>query len=250
MKENIRQTLRLTITNAFKSGQDRKFTIQTQSILQQCPSLFSTILPLSEFASLTLADLNDDDKEEDVAEVLSDDTHRDVTVIGCIQASYCREHSLPTRYSTASVDFRVALSKAHQMSGPIDFRGTFQWCKKLAFTDIANRRVVIRMGQFLNIGQHVNRVNYILVHRWDGKRRVFLHVPETRQELIDPVLDCPVLHIDDAANASLTLIGFSLVSSQPLYLIPIEMDDQPGQLKLGGTNSTRLLWSQQTLTWL
>jgi len=103
-KENIRQTLRLILTNSF--SHEPTITRVVKEIFAVCPLLFSTLLPRSEQMDLegSLISQNDDDDDEDVQ---PDSRHSQP---GCIKAKYCKEVlALPTRVSHLTAAFRNLL---------------------------------------------------------------------------------------------------------------------------------------------
>jgi hypothetical protein len=129
-KENLRQTIRFALANAF-SNRYPTLTNALHELHSQCPALFSGILPQSEEI---------EDSSEDDEDVKSDDQHRSPAAIGCIQAKFCRESlNLPTRATHMETAFRTALSEAYgdyNMPNIVQFRNRkFQWCTKFSFTD-------------------------------------------------------------------------------------------------------------------
>jgi hypothetical protein len=109
-KENMRLTLRLILADAF--NKDEKLTTFMHDLFAQCPSLFSSILPNSEHI-FSEANEKDDDDDDD-AQVVPDAQHTQLTVLGCIQAKYCRDTlSLPTRNIHMTTIFARALAEAY-----------------------------------------------------------------------------------------------------------------------------------------
>ncbi|OXV08563.1 hypothetical protein Egran_03674, partial [Elaphomyces granulatus] len=152
-KENIRQTLRLILTNSF--SHEPTITRVVKEIFAVCPLLFSTLLPRSEQMDLagSLISQNDDDDDEYVQ---PDSRHSQPTATGCIKAKYCKEVlALPTRVSHLTAAFRNLLAKAYGehygMPNIIVFsHGVFQWCKKFSFFDPGSqRRQTFKMGDFV-----------------------------------------------------------------------------------------------------
>jgi hypothetical protein len=129
-KENLRQTIRFVLANAF-SDRYPALTKALHELYSQSPTLFSGILPRPE----EIEDPNEDDED-----VKSDDQHRSPAAIGCIQAKFCRE-SLSSHKSRPYGDyFRTALSETYgyhyNMPNIVQFRNSmFQWCTKFSFTD-------------------------------------------------------------------------------------------------------------------
>jgi hypothetical protein len=130
-KENLRQTIRFVLANAF-SDRYPALTKALHELYSQSPTLFSGILPRPE----EIEDPNEDDED-----VKSDDQHRSPAAIGCIQAKFCRESlNLPTRAVHMETTFRTALSETYgyhyKMPNIVQFRNSmFQWCTKFSFTD-------------------------------------------------------------------------------------------------------------------
>ena len=89
-KEKQRQTLRLLLADAFKITEPTA-TQLIKDICQECPQLFSTLLPRSEQMELSgsLVDYADEADEE---QVQADRAHPLPLVTGCIQPSYVRAH--------------------------------------------------------------------------------------------------------------------------------------------------------------
>ena len=138
-KENIRQTLRLILADAFTQTEaDLNITHMIKEIYASCGVLFSSLLPPSEQMSV---EAREDIDEEDDEWVLQDGKHLRPIVTGCIQAKYCHDTlGLPTRSSNMSDAFNKALSIAYgneyNMPNIVIFSNSrFQWCKKLLFSD-------------------------------------------------------------------------------------------------------------------
>jgi hypothetical protein len=138
-KENMRLTLRLILSNAFND--EPRLTTIIHGIYAQCPSLFSTMLPKSEQSISGPTDEENDNNDDDGTQVMPDAQHTQPTVLGCIQAKYCRDTlGLPTRNINMTAVFSRALAESYGrdygMPHIISFpNSTFQWCKKLLFTD-------------------------------------------------------------------------------------------------------------------
>jgi hypothetical protein len=262
-KQNIRQTLRLTLANAFtESEADRFITATIQHIFIQCPSLFRTLLPRSELNTA-------EEDEEDERYVCADAQHRQVSVIGCIPTKYCREELfLPARASLMDSAFRTALRDAYGADYGIPNiaqfdSSTFQYGKKLSFVDETQRRKTLRIGDFVHVNrsrgdaQHIIRIDHIFIHNWDDQRRVFIRATEvdtTRAPSFDPVLDCQVLRLHPEKTAT---IGLPAICTEQLYIIPVVKDpfhpstnDRVAKLQLGGSDSVDLLWIEQSVQWL
>jgi hypothetical protein len=170
--ENIRQTLRLVLTDSFAN--DAKITDVIKDIYAACPTLFSTLLPRSEQLTLdgSLIPENDNDDDEDVQ---ADKQHGRPAVTGCIQAKYCKDMlGLPTRTSHLTTRFEILLSKAYgtyyNMLNIITFsQSSFQWCKKLSFFDPESHRQTFKMGDFImehGKDNEIVHMDHILVHNW------------------------------------------------------------------------------------
>jgi hypothetical protein len=138
-KENIRQTLRLILADAFTQTEaDLNVTHIIKELYSSCGVLFSSLLPPSEQMSVEARDIDNEDDDE---WVLQDGKHLRPMVTGCIQAKYCHDTlGLPTRSSNMSDTFSKALSIAYgneyNMPDIVIFSNSrFQWCKKLSFSD-------------------------------------------------------------------------------------------------------------------
>jgi hypothetical protein len=263
--ENIRQTLRLLLTDSF--ADDAKITRVVKDIYSACPTLFSTLLPRSEQLSLdgSLIPENDDDDDQDVQ---ADKRHGHPTVTGCIQTRHCKEVlGLPTHASHLTTSLRSLLSKAYgryySMPNIITFsQGSFQWCKKLSFYDPESQhRRTFKMGDFImERGQsnEIVRIDHVLVHNWDGVRRVFVkgtHIMETSFSTShDPVLGsgyrrlhllAPATPVDD----STVLIGLPAILPRQLYIIPIATTGE-GLSVADVATAREFLWVERSLQWL
>jgi hypothetical protein len=263
-KENLRQTLRLILANAFTDSEaDRKITAVVQDIFARCPSLFSTILPRSELGSDTTLEEDDEDERH----VWSDNAHQQVSVIGCKSARYCREQLLlPTRASQMESSFRVALRDAYGadygMPNIAQFDvSTFQWCKKLSFFDNkTQRRVTLQDRDFTRVKrgntEGIVRIDHIFIHNWDNQRRVFIRATEVNTTpSYDGILGCQILGLQPEKT---TTIGLPAIGAERLYIIPVAEDPihpatangRVAKLKLGGPESRDLLWIDRSLEWL
>ncbi|KAI0995550.1 hypothetical protein K3495_g12629 [Podosphaera aphanis] len=143
-KENLRQTIRLLLADAFKYD-DPTATQLKKDIHAQCPALFATILPRSEQMSSATAIT----EEEDELCVVGDTHHIRPNVTGCIQPRFVHTGS------------------------------TFVWTKKFAFYDpIAQRRCTFKIGDFIRLqgdrDKDVVRVDQILVHTRERRERLFI----------------------------------------------------------------------------
>ena len=88
-KENIRQTLRLTLAGAFTQTEaDMDFTHMIKELHTNCSVFFSSLLPPSEQMSVEASIVPEDINEEDDEWVLQDRKHLHPMVTGCIQAKY------------------------------------------------------------------------------------------------------------------------------------------------------------------
>ena len=136
-KENMRQTLRLVLADAFDD--EPQLTTFMHELYAQCPSLFSAILPKSEQSNDAHGE--NEDEDDDYTQVMPDAKHIQPTVLGCIQGKYCRDTlGLPTRNINMKAVFSKALTESYGrdygMPHIISFsNSTFQWCKKVSFTD-------------------------------------------------------------------------------------------------------------------
>jgi hypothetical protein len=134
-KENWKITVRLLLANAFQYT-DSSLTAVMQGLFQDCPDLFSSILPRSE--QMALADDGDGTNRR---QVLGDTKHIWPLAIGAINVSYSRNTlRLPSRAVEASPEFLQLLSRSYGsdfgMPNIVAFRGsTFHWCTKLSFSD-------------------------------------------------------------------------------------------------------------------
>jgi hypothetical protein len=112
-----------------------------KELYASCGLLFSSLLPPSEQMSAEASVAPEDIKEEDDEWVLQDCRHIRPMVTGCIRAKYCYNTlGLPTRSSNMSDAFSKALSivygNEYNMSNIVIFsNSSFQWCKKLSFSD-------------------------------------------------------------------------------------------------------------------
>ena len=277
--ENIQQTLRLLLADSFAAlDNDAAITRVVKDVYAACPTLFSTLLPRSEQLSLEGSLIPETD--EDDADVQSDHRHEHPKVIGCIQAKYCKEVlSLPTRTSQLSIEFSSLLSKAYGtyygMPDIVKFsHGSFQWCKKLSFSDAeSQRRQTFKIGDFMmerGRSNEVVRIDQIMVHNWDRVRRLFVKGTRITAASLsvsqDPVLGSGYrrLRLPDSSsstpasgdiNDSTVLIGLPAVLPRQLYIIPIAatMSTAGEELELSVADvmsAQEFLWVERSLEWL
>ena len=140
-KENMQQSVRLLLLNAFQHS-DPELTTMFTELRTECPSLFTSILPRGErrgLAHAAASTLDDDDESE--LSIMSDDAHIRTAAIGCIQAKFAKAKlNLPLRSAQMTSEFRAQLRSAYSedYNYPSIYEiGTslFQWCKKLSFHD-------------------------------------------------------------------------------------------------------------------
>jgi hypothetical protein len=138
LQENVQQTVRLALLNAFKET-DSGLTEMLLDLNRRCPTLFDSLLPKSEQESL----LEKEDDENDDIVIQGDDNHKRPSAIGCLQAKYCREElGLPTRSSDLALPpwfgrlLREAYGRDYNMPNIVHFgKAAIQWCKKFSFFD-------------------------------------------------------------------------------------------------------------------
>jgi hypothetical protein len=134
-RENVQQTVRLVLMNAFKHS-DHELTELMHSLFADCPSLFEALLPRSEQESL-----KQNDEADSMMRLPEDALHKRPAAIGRIQPKYCKEVlKLPMYDRQMSDQFKSGLRKAYaddyRLPNIYHFGHTaIQWCKKLAFTD-------------------------------------------------------------------------------------------------------------------
>ena len=262
--ENLRQVVRLTLGNAF-SGPYPELTTVLQGIAATCPRLLNSVLPRSE--QFEFAAVNED---EDESLVVQDAGHKNPTVIGCIQAKYCRETlKLPTRSNNMPDNFRRALSSAYgsyDMPNIVQFRNSnFQWCKKFTFTSPnEERRYTFKLGDYIKVKQQAQglqdivRIDQIFIHNWDKEKRLFIMA--TRIDIddsFDQLLEYRILRLVPRQPEDAPLIiGLPMVLPLKLYIVPIVDDSDADRsarhqmLKLGGPDDKKLLWMERSLQWL
>ena len=256
-KENKRQTLRLLLADAFKTTEP----IATQLIKDiycECPQLFSTLLPRSEQMHLDGSLPVDDDEDEE--DVLADDGHQLPIVTGCIRPKYMQSLNLPTRMTEMSAhpQFSQALSIAYGDYGMPDiivFTGSLQWCKRFSFYDpLTQRRLSFKMGDFIRRSSgdanDILRIDQILVHKYEGQRRLFVKATRVDRNLgDDAVLGTGFCHLHVASTGSMHLVGLPSIATEHLYVVPIEGNQAPELAKVA-SDATEFLWAKYTVSWL
>jgi hypothetical protein len=263
--ENIRQTLRLVLTDSFAN--DAKITRVVKDINAACPTLFSTLLPRSQQLSLDGSLIPENDDDDDDEDVQADKRHGHPTVTGCIQAKHCKEAlGLPTRTSHLTNSFSSLLSKSYgtyyNMPNIITFsQGSFQWCKKLSFFDPeSQRRQTFKMGDFVTEygkGDEIVRIDHILVHNWDGVRRAFVKGTRITAASLsasqDPVLGSGYRRLRLPAPSTMpdstALIGLPAIHPRQLYIIPIAATGE-GLNVTDVATAQEFLWVERSLQWL
>jgi hypothetical protein len=136
MKENQQLTLRLLVNNAF-SVTDPELTVLIQSLFNDCPLLFQSLLSRSEINSLN----EQIDEDEDEIDLTADPLHSRPRAIGCIRPKHVRLQLgfpvSPKEMDAAfSMDFTEAYRRDYGSPNVLHFGKTpLQWCKKLVFTD-------------------------------------------------------------------------------------------------------------------
>lgn len=141
-RENIQQTVRLLLRNAFKHS-DPELTKLFQELYAECPALFDRILPRTEHSlaeSLGIDPANDGGEDGEVEIAKEEGLHQNVAVIGRLPAKYCHENRFPVREKDMDAAFARSLSMAYandyDMPGIEEFHNaTLQWAKKMAWTD-------------------------------------------------------------------------------------------------------------------
>ena len=137
-KENLQQTVRLILLNAFKMT-DPELTAFFKDMKPLCPNFFSTLLPRSEQEALAIKAEQDEDESELFLQ--SDQTHIRPSTIGRIKPSYAEEKlGLPLRPAQMQPAFRQQLREAYkndyQKPNIFEFgTSVLQWCRKLSFLD-------------------------------------------------------------------------------------------------------------------
>ena len=130
-RENMRQTCRLILLNAFV-GDESVLTQLFKELHQACPTLFESLLPRSEQMI---------DEDESSQDILGDVNHERPAALVRIAAQHCKYvMQLPTWSSLLSQPQRQQLGQAYtqdyKMSGIVHFgRRAIPWCKKFSFTD-------------------------------------------------------------------------------------------------------------------
>ncbi|KAN0069774.1 hypothetical protein V8E54_012080 [Elaphomyces granulatus] len=226
--ENLRQVVRLILANAFRGPYPELTTV-----LQDIAATY---------------------EDEDESLVVQDVGHKNLSVIGCIQAKYCHKtFKLLTLSNNVPDYFRRALSSAYgsyDMPDIVRFRNSsFQWCKKFTFTSPdEERRYTFKLGDYINVKQEAQptqglqdivRIDQIFIHKWDKEQRLFIIRRIPRQPE-----DAPFI------------IGLPMALPRKLYIVPIADDSDadrfaPHQmLKLGGPDDKELLWMERSLQWL
>jgi hypothetical protein len=113
-RKNIQQTVRLLLANSFQHS-DPELTSLFNELYEECPSLFSQILPRSE-ATDYMTELLQEDEDVYKLQLPADSTQYDPAAIACIQAKYAKDTlRLPTRPSQMSDDFRKLYTKAFKV---------------------------------------------------------------------------------------------------------------------------------------
>ena len=125
--------------NGFKHS-DPELTKSVQGLYRDCPLLFQSLLPRSEFEVLAVSD--PDALEDETSVVLkADNEHLRPSAIGCLQQKYAREVlAFPVREKQMDAIFKTELTRAfdRDYSSPnvLHFgKIPLQWTKKLSFTD-------------------------------------------------------------------------------------------------------------------
>jgi hypothetical protein len=94
-KENVRQTLRLVLADAFTQTEaDLNLTRMIKELYASCGLLFSSLLPPSEQMSVEASVVPEDINEEDDEWALQDHKHVHPMATGRIRAKYCRDTRL------------------------------------------------------------------------------------------------------------------------------------------------------------
>lgn len=134
-KENIQPTIRLILLQAFNETRPG-ITAAMIKLCKQCPTLFDSLLPMSE---------REDMINKSFLSIIGDEEHRFPIVIGCLQVKYCRKVlQLPTINLTS--------------------------CR------LSERRFQMVRGDFVNYRNGlIGRINHIFVHELlQDQSRVFL----------------------------------------------------------------------------
>jgi hypothetical protein len=134
-KENLRQTVRLLLANAFLFDHaEQEITLVFQELYQECPTLFDTILPRSEQGNF-----DEEVAGDSLLSTLSTTNHINPSAIGRYNSKYCRDIlQVPIRSCAMDESFKTELRRAYeldyQMSGMYHFgTAVIQWCHKFSF---------------------------------------------------------------------------------------------------------------------
>lgn len=139
-KENLQQTIRLLLLNAFQHT-DPELTESFAGLRDKCPALFASILPCAEQEQLAINAAVPVEEDEEECGLLSDDAHLRATAINRIQARYARVTlKLPLRSAHMTTKFRQQLRHAYIVEYGLPHIYEFgtsaiRWCKKLSFYD-------------------------------------------------------------------------------------------------------------------
>ena len=257
-RENLQQTIRLVLLGAF-GREEPEITALVRGLSVSCPSLFEVILPRSE-QELLVEDV------DDMIDIVEDAAHKRPKAIGCLQPSYVRDTlQLPTRCSiNMPMDFRIALRRAYEqdytMPNIIHFgTAAIHWCKKISFFDpVTEYHCVFAIGDFVVLkSDDIVRIDNLLVHTLDNRRRVFLKISEVEGNednavSRDRVLDLPMLRLQQEGPGvnGVNLIGLPALQSRKLYVIPVAKGLDGSLQRQGNKNSGDLLLVTWTLQYL
>lgn len=133
-KENLCQTLRLTLANRFK--EDEVATQLVKDIYSRCPTLFATVLLRSE---QTGASVTSDNEDDELDSIVSDARYVNPIAVGGVDTKFVRSLGLPTQasYLSSLLRFAVVLtaaySRKYDILAIIIFSRLFVQSKKVAF---------------------------------------------------------------------------------------------------------------------
>ncbi|KAI0599024.1 hypothetical protein F4775DRAFT_591811 [Biscogniauxia sp. FL1348] len=230
--ENFAQTIRFVLLDAYKDS-DVELTEQLKKLHQTVPSLFTSVLRgQEEVPGLPgLPGLNDTtelsapEQSSATVELIDDEKHRDVKVLGLLKAQIYKDLQLPVKESEMTADFRRMLMAAYKDYGrQPSIMGTQQvvkWWKKVSWDDSrSSSRCTKQRGQY--IVYEAEKASETLAR--SDVPGLTSSEPETRYGRLDHIFTHDAVQV--YRHEQPTVVALPNISSEVLYMVPFEENKQ------------------------